>query len=198
MFNSESQSELKLLQPTDNHENSSPRNKQQKEDTKDRNLNLPKEGKPKLIPLENPKIGQLTPTAKSNVRVTFSDEKIPIEKELSHRRKQKRRRKRTPYYKTKLRRSTRNSRQNIVKTTEGLKTRLFNTVVTIGSLMLTNIPVLSIQGEIPTPKKYPKVVEELSEEKEELPEMLNDPKARHLRQYHQVLELATTIMDSED
>ena len=97
MFNSESQSELKLLQPTDNHENSSPRNKQQKEDTKDRNLNLPKEGKPELIPLENPKIGQLTPTAKSNVRVTFLDEKIPIEKELSHRRKQKHRRKWIPH-----------------------------------------------------------------------------------------------------
>ena len=42
------------------------------------------------------------------------------------------------------------------------------------------------------------MVEELSEEKEELPEMLDDPKARQLRQYHQVLELATTIVDSED
>ena len=121
MFNSESQSELKLLQPTDIQENSDSRNKQQKEDSKNRNLNLPKEGKPELIPLENPKIGQLTPTAKSDVRVTFSDEKIPIEKELSHRRKQKRRRKRISYDKTKLRRSTRNSRQNVVKTTEGLK-----------------------------------------------------------------------------
>ena len=124
LFNSESQSELKLLQPIDNHEDSNPRNKQQKGDSKNRNLNLPKEGKPELIPLENPKIGQLNPTAKSNVRVTFSDEKIPIEKELSHRRRQKHRRKRTPYDKTELRRSTSNSRQNIVKTTEGLKTRL--------------------------------------------------------------------------
>ena len=85
-----------------------------------------------------------------------------------------------------------------MKTTEGLKTRLFNTVVTIGSLIVTNIPVFSIQGEIPTPKKYPKAVDEPSEENDELPEMLDDPKARQLRQYHQVLELATTIMDSED
>ena len=80
-----------------------------------------------------------------------------------------------------IRRSTRKSRQNIVKTTLGMKTRLFNTVVTIGSLIVTNIPVFSIQGEIPTPKKYPKVVDELSEEKDELPEMLDDPKARQLQ-----------------
>ena len=52
--------------------------------------------------------------------------------------------------------------------------------------MVTNILVFSIQGEIPTAKRYPKVVDELSEEREELPEMLDDPKARQLRQYHQV------------
>ena len=46
-----------------------------------KNLNLPKEGKPELTTLEHPETGQLTPTAKSNVRVTFSD-KIPIEEEL--------------------------------------------------------------------------------------------------------------------
>ena len=82
MFNSESQSELKLLQPTDIHENSASRNKQQKEDSKDKNLNLPKEGNPELTPLEHPKTGQLTPTAKSNVRVTFSDKKSLLRKNL--------------------------------------------------------------------------------------------------------------------
>ena len=83
MFNSESQSKLKLLQPIDNHEGLNPRNKQQKEDSKDKNLNLPKEGKPELTPLEHPKTGQLTPTAKSNVRVTFSDKKSLLRKNLS-------------------------------------------------------------------------------------------------------------------
>ena len=113
----------------------------------DKNLNEPVEGKPDISTTR----GVLEVNSSSNQQanstkktVTFSEEPIPIDHGLSHpKRTRKKNQKVKPTYDpSKLRRSTRNSRQNVVTSSRlNFMKMLGTTMALLGTFLVTNVPL---------------------------------------------------------
>ena len=125
-------------------------------------------------------------------KVKFADSKIPIEKQLNQKRRKTRRKKQIKYDVANLRRSPRNSRQNIVKSAKSVVKGLFNATKTLISLILTNCP---LDPTLRQPTVEPHEDEAIGLLIEEEVEGEQDIK---LQQYHHILDLATENMDGED
>ena len=131
-------------------------------------------------------------------RVTFSDEKIPIDKSLSHKRSKVTKSKKK-IFTGPLRRSTRNSRQNLVKIGSFNWPELLAFFLTIGSVVFNSSPVLPDCFSNISKSVHDKIAEVMESQIEELPDLDNNsPSMRTLRYYHHLLDNAREAEDPED
>ena len=131
-------------------------------------------------------------------RVTFSDGKIPIDKSLSHKRSKVTKPKKKTFTGP-LRRSTRNSRQNLVKIGSFDWSELLAFFLAMGSVVFNSTPVLPDCFSNISKSVHDKIAEVMESQIEEFPDLDdNSPSMRTLRYYHHLLDNAREAEDPED
>ena len=132
-------------------------------------------------------------------RVTFSDEKIPIDKSLSHKRSKVTKSSKKKTFTGPLRRSTRNSCQNLVKIGSFDWPELLAFFLAMGSVVFNSTPVLPDCFSNISKSIHDKIAKVMESQIEELPDLDdNSPSMRTLRYYHQLLDNAREAADPED
>ena len=130
--------------------------------------------------------------------MTFSDEKIPIDRSLSHKRSKVTKSKKKTFTGP-LRRSTRNSRQNLVKIGSFDWPELLAFFLAMGSVVFNSTPVLPDCFSNISKSVHDKIAEVMESQIEELPDLDDSsPSMRTLRYYHHLLDNAREAADPED
>ena len=136
-------------------------------------------------------------TNTSRKQVTFADQKIPIDKSLSHKKSSRNRPKRSKYPRPGLRRSQRNSRQNLVQMASFDWPELLAFFISFGSIIFFSTPILTDCFSGISQQVHDKVIKFMEDQIEEVPDLSNEcASMRTLRYYHHILDNSREPEDS--